>query len=102
CDSAVDWILAKRNERPDFAGFQAIGDRVKFCTGLSIKTENQSGANRVRISNPAQQNVVALAEPRDDVDVTNAEKVGNFAREPQLFVGHSSRRDDSDVKAAEL
>ena len=39
---------------------------------------------------------------RYDVDVTNAQQVGDFACEPKFFVGHASRRDDGDVCAAEL
>src|SRR5205814_8213621 len=58
--------------------------------------------NSVWIAVLTEQNIVAVAAPRHDVDVTNAEKVGNLARQPKFFVGHSPRSNDRNVGTDDL
>ena len=39
---------------------------------------------------------------RHNVDVTNIEEIGDFARQPKFFIGHPAGGDDRHVSAAEL
>src|SRR5260370_39431960 len=95
-------MFTEHEQCSDLSRLRSVDDLRKFRARFRIQTEDQSRSGCVWIAVFAQQDVVALAVARHDIDVTSAEQVRDLAYKPKFFIGHPAGGDDRDVCAAEL